>query len=482
MVGAGLPMVAALVTIPFLIRGLGEARFGILGVVWVVIGYFGLFDFGLGRALTKVVAERLGAGKKEELAGVVWTTLLTMLFLGVLGGAALGLVAPWLTRRVLEIPPALQGEALHSFYLMAFALPWVISTTGLLAILEANQRFGVVNALRIPLALFNYVGPVAVLPFSASLVPVVMLLVLGRLLAWGGYLAACLRTLPALRQGITLQWGEMRGLARFGGWMTVSNMVSPLMTHVDRFLIGALISMAAVAYYVTPYEIATKLWLVPTSILGVLFPAFAATFVQNRTRTVALFDRAIRAIFLIMFPAALVIVTLAHEIMDLWLGRAFAANSAGVLQWLVVGVFINCLGYAPFALLQGIGRPDITGKLHLMELPLYVGAIWGFSRVFGLEGVAMAWVLRVSIDTLVLFLVTERKLPTEGRIVRRMGWMAALALLAFGMAALQPGIGAKLAFLGITLSLFGLAAWHRVLAPDERAFVHRRYTMLLERS
>lgn len=482
LVGAGLPMVAALATIPFLIRGLGEERFGVLGVVWVVIGYFGLFDFGFGRALTKVVAERLGGGREEKLSGVVWTTLLAMLLLGAVGGAALGLVAPWLTLRVLEIPAALQEEALHAFYLMALALPWVISTSGLMAILEANQKFGVVNALRIPLALFNYVGPLAVIPFSDSLVPVVVLLVAGRFLAWVGYLAACLRTLPVLRQGIALEWAEVRGLARFGGWMTVSNIVSPLMTYVDRFLIGALISMAAVAYYVTPYELATKLWLVPTSILGVLFPAFAATFAHDRTRTVALFDRAIRAIFLIMFPVALVIITLAREGMGLWLGADFAANSAGVLQWLVLGVFINCLGQAPFSLLQGIGRPDITGKLHLMELPFYVGAIWGLSRVFGLEGVAMAWVFRVSIDTLVLFLMAERMVPTQGRVLRRTGWMVALALLTFGMAALQPGIGAKLSFLGVTLALFGLAAWYRVLAPDERAFVHRRYAMLLERS
>ena len=56
------PLLVAIVAIPILIRGLGTDRFGVLTLVWVVIGYSSLFDLGLSRALTKIVAEKLGAG------------------------------------------------------------------------------------------------------------------------------------------------------------------------------------------------------------------------------------------------------------------------------------------------------------------------------------------------------------------------------------------------------------------------------------
>ena len=36
--------------------------------------------------------------------------------------------------------------------------------------------------------------------------------------------------------------------------MTVSNVVSPLMSSLDRFVVGAVLSMTAVAYYATAYE------------------------------------------------------------------------------------------------------------------------------------------------------------------------------------------------------------------------------------
>lgn len=466
-------MVAALVTVPLLIRGLGTERFGILTVGWAVIGYFGLFDFGLGRALTKLVAERLAQSDADGVGELIWTALFLTFILGLLGAAVLVLVTPALVHQALKISPQLEPEAVRAFGLLALSLPLVISTAGFLGVLEATQKFGVVNALRIPMGLFNYIGPLLVLPFSRRLDAVVALLLLGRLVGWIAYLTACLRVVPILRQRIRVDWSQVPMLARFGGWMTVSNLVSPLMTHLDRFLVGALISMTAVAYYTTPYELITRLWLVPSALMGVFFPAFAASYVQDREHTAQLFDRGVRAIFLALFPAVLLAVTLAREGMTLWLGPEFALHSTAVLQWLAIGVFINCLAQAPFSLIQGVGRPDITGKLHLMELPIYTLAIWIFSREFGLEGVAMAWVLRVTVDTAILFAVTERLLPDSG-VFRRAMAMVVAASVVFGLAALQHGLATKSVFLVVTLVLFAGFAWARLLAPEERAFVRAR--------
>ena len=63
LLGQVLPAAAALVTIPFLVRGLGTERFGILSIAWVVLGSSGIFDLGLGRATTKFVAGSLGRGE-----------------------------------------------------------------------------------------------------------------------------------------------------------------------------------------------------------------------------------------------------------------------------------------------------------------------------------------------------------------------------------------------------------------------------------
>src|SRR5215471_13808988 len=58
LLGQILPMTVGLVAIPILVRGIGVARFGVLSLASVLIGYFSLFDRGIGRALTKLVAEK----------------------------------------------------------------------------------------------------------------------------------------------------------------------------------------------------------------------------------------------------------------------------------------------------------------------------------------------------------------------------------------------------------------------------------------
>lgn len=473
LVGWTLPMVVALLTVPLLIRGLGTERFGVLTVGWLLIGYFGLFDFGLGRALTKLLAERIGTEGEAELPQLVWTAVLLMVLLGVLAGVVLAAASPWLVANALKVSPELVVETQRSFALLAVSLPWVISTAGLLGALEAGQRFGFVNAVRVPSVVFNYVAPLLVIPFSTSLVPVVAVLVVGRVLSWIAHLVACLVAYPALRERVAVSWDRVGTLARFGGWMTVSNTVSPLMTQMDRFLIGALISMKAVAYYASPYELVTRLWLIPGALMGVFFPAFAATFVSDRMRTSVLFGRAVRILFVVIFPLALLLVTWAPEGLRLWLGEEFAVNSASVLRWLALGVFVNCLGQVPFALIQGLGRPDITGKLHLAELPLYVVAIWALSQMFGLEGVAIAWVLRVSADTVFLFAIADRFIPGPARLPRVLAMIGVGGVL-FGVATLIDGTPAKLVFYVTVVLAFSAYSWARLIGPEERAFLRAR--------
>jgi O-antigen/teichoic acid export membrane protein len=465
--GSIAPLLAAVVAIPILVASLGTARFGFLTVAWVLIGYFGLFDLGLARALTKLVAEKLGLGAGDQIGPLAWTSLVLMGALSTAGAVVLAGLSPWLVGSALKIPTEMRGEALYSLYLMAFSLPWVIMTTGLRGILEASQRFGIVNALRVPMGLFSYLGPLTVLPFSTSLVAITGALVVGRLIAFVAHLVVCLRTMPQLSR-VAFDWSYLGELGRFGGWITVSNIISPFMAYLDRFLIGGLVSMVAVAYYVTPYELVMKLTLLPTAVLGVLFPAFAATMTGDRQRTVALFDRACRAIFLGVFPCVLVVVTLAPEGFQLWLGSEFARESTRVLQWLALGVLINSVAQVPYSILQSGGRPDITGKLHIAEVPFYLLAIVWLARHYGIEGVAVAWVLRVMVDALFLFLAAERMVPSGGRILRPTltNLAAGTALLFVG--ATIPSTSLKLLFLVVALGGFVLVAWRLLLQPVER--------------
>ena len=406
--GNGAPLLVAVFSIPILIHGLGKDRFGVLTLAWALIGYASLFDIGLGRALTQLVAKKLGSGEDHEIPALAWTSLLLMLALGAVGTVVILAISPWLVHHALKIPEGIQTEVLRSFYLLGVAVPVVIATAGLRGLLEAHQRFDLVTALRIPTGVFTFVGPLLALPFSRSLVPVVGILVVGRFLGCLAHLLVCFRVVPEMRRRVEWHGPSAGPLFRFGGWMTVSNIVSPLMVSMDRFLIGGLASMTAVAYYATPYEVVTKLLVIPGALVGVMFPAFSTSFGRDRNRTAVLYNRCVKYVFLMLFPVILFTLGFAQRGLTLWLGGDFAQHSFRVLQWLALGVFVSSLAQIPFAFVQGVGRPDLTAKLHMIELPAYLLTLWWLISIRGVEGAAIAWTARVGVDALFLFGMSKR--------------------------------------------------------------------------
>lgn len=408
LLGTGAPMLVALVAIPVLVEGLGTARFGVLTLAWMVVGYFSLFDLGLGRAITKLVAERLGAGKDEEIPGIVWTAMSLMGALGVIGAIVITCLSPWLVGSVLEIPGELRPETLTAFYLLAVSIPIVIGTIGLRGVLEAHQRFGVVNIIRLPLGMFTFLGPLAVLPFSNSLSHIVLVLICARIISCFVYIIVCLKLFPELRKRVKLDSETTKRLLSFGGWMTVSNITAPLLLYLGRVLIIVMISAEAVAYFVTPYEVVITLLVIPGVLVTVLFPAFSHLFQTKRNDVAALYKKGMFYTFMVMLPLVLFVYIFAKDGLAWWINEEFSLNGYRVAQFLAIGVFINSFGHMSQALIQGYGRPDLTARLHLAELVIYIPYLWLLIDLYGINGAAIAWMIRVTISTLALSYFARR--------------------------------------------------------------------------
>jgi O-antigen/teichoic acid export membrane protein len=474
LIGQLIPLVVGMVTIPLLVRGLGVDRFGLLSLVWIIIGYFNLFDLGLGRALTKLVADRLGNDDYQSIPSLVWSALFLMLMLSGAGGLIILVLSPWLVHSALKIPAALQIETLHSFYLLAASLPIVIITSGLRGILEAQQRFRVLTIIRIPTSVFSFAGPLLVLPFSHKLLPVIIVLVVGRFVGCAAHLIACFHFMPSLRRGIVLHRATMLPLFQFGGWMTVTNIAGPILVYMDRFLIGALVSVSAIAYYTAPFDAILRLTILPGAAVGVLFPAFAVSMVQDPARVTLLLRRGTKYVFLAIFPIILIIVSFAPELLRWWLGSAFAENGSAVLRWIAAGVFVNSLAQLPFVLIQSAGRPDITAKVVMAELPVYLAALWLLTKKFGIEGTAIAWTCRITVDAILYFFFAHRLLPQSPRYYRKLCMVMLGAVAVLVLARVPRDIATKAAFLVVSLLTFGWASWVWGFAGEERLFLRSR--------
>ena len=478
-ISQAVPLLVGVVTIPFIVRGLGTDRFGLLSLAWVILGYFAIFDLGLGRATTKFVAEALGKGEEKEVPCIVWTAVTVQAVLGIVGALALAGITPLLVERILNIPPDLVGEAKATFYLLALSVPVVLVSGSFRGVLEASQRFDLVNAVKIPTSALTFLLPLAGLWLGLKLPGIVALILSARVGALITFIIMNFRITPKLRE-YSGSLSLFPRLFAFGGWVTVSSIVSPILEYLDRFLIGSLLSIGAVAYYSAPYEAVTRLRIIPASLVMTLFPAFSALEgIKDRQRLGILFARSVKYVLLTLGPVVLAITLFAKEALQIWLGAEFAAKSTLVLQIFALGVLINSLAHTPFALLQGVGRPDLPAKFHLLELPIYIGTAWLFVSNWGIAGAAAAWTLRVTLDALLLFGATFKVYKFSPRLFAANGATLAsftlllLAGITYGLKSLTGALPLFIQTISFTviIGLFAWFVWRKVLDASDKGII-----------
>ncbi|WP_052949959.1 flippase [Dyella japonica] len=436
LIGAGVPLAFAFLAIPTLLSGYGNARFGFLTIVWSLIGYFSIFDFGIGRALTKLVSDRLGTSSTHDIPDVTATGLRVMMILGVFAAAMILVIAPWLVG-LLKIDASLLDEAITSLRVLALSIPFVILSAGLIGILEAHGQFRSINVIRLAMGLLNFAAPLLMLHWSNHLVPATISLAISRVITTVLYFSRVRRLDSVGASHGRFKKHHIRELLGFGGWITLSNLISPLMAQMDKLVIGAVVALALLPFYSVPADLVNRFSFAPISMVGVFFPAFASTWSSGKREAIPeMYAGASKAMCAALFPAALCLYAFAPEGLTLWMGQNFSSQSTPLLRWLALGLLVNSIARVPHALLQATGRPSTTAKLHLMELPIYALGLWLLLSHYGILGAAIAWAGRMALDFLLLVLCANSIIPgLERRSVLVVGAVAGGVCIILGVGA-----------------------------------------------
>lgn len=474
MLGIGLPTLAAVLAIPPLAGALGDARFGLLSLAWVFIGYFTIFDLGLSLALTKIVSARIAEDRRDSLSVLVGTALIAATGVALFSAVLVWLSAPRLATEIMKVPPELHGEAERVVYVLALSIPFVILGSVLRGVLEAFQRFDLVNVVRLANGLYLFLGPLVVLPWTRDMAVLVAVLAAGKAVATLVIGWFCLRLLPALWQRLRWDGAEFRELFLFGGWITLGNIIGPLLTYADQFMIGALVSVALVGYYLVPYQMVTKLWAITAAVSGVIFPAISIHLVSDREAARQLFLIGMKSIAVLIAPCAFLAAAFAGDILQLWLDAEHGRIGGPLLKVFALGVLINAFSFVTLALVQASGKPDWVPKLFLLEMPFYVPALYFAIRQWGLLGAVLVWLAKIVVDFLFLLWACTRVMP-ELRMPLRSA-MPGFLLLFAGFLPLYADLplGLRLGYAAAWLCALLLLSWSRLLSRNERALLVAR--------
>lgn len=445
--GSIVPMFVMLLTVPAYLHLVGNTRYGVLAIVWTFLGYFGMFDPGIGRAAAYHIS-RLKDGSPKSREDVFWTAMFINAAFGVLGGIVLFIVARPLFVWAFKMPPEMRTEVIASLPWLAASIPISILGNVLGGVLQAREWFGISNSVNILNAA------------SSQLIPLIVAFVHGPDLTWlipailltraAGAVPTFLAVFMALPLGVggRFRLALVKELFAYGGWITVTNLISPLLTSLDRLLIGSIVNTDAVAYYAVATQLVNKISVLPGAVNNSLFPRLSR---ESREESARLASDAVVELSALMTPVVIIGIVSMPILMRLWVGANFADHSAPVAMVILLGLWANGLAYIPYTHLQARNKPGVVAKFHMIEVIPFVGVLWFGLHFFGLIGAAWAMTLRVTVDAFLLFMISG-ELSIKGKLLLP-------GLLVLSSMFLAPShifsLTSLLALALIALSLFG---------------------------
>lgn len=402
-IGSAFPLLVAFFSVPLAIKVFGEDGFGLIAIMWALVGYFGIFDLGVGRALTYELSRdgAVASGRSDSIK----SGLLISLVMGVVGALLIGLVFSRNAYHWFKVTTLTFGEVEMAFLVVGMAVIPATVTSTVRGALEGLGQFKKSNIIKILVGVISFGSPylAVMLQNQNKLMMMAVALVAGRSFIM-------LLAILSIRRHISFDgsgWLKNSGrLFSYGVWVTVSGLVSPLMVYGDRFFVSNAIGASVMQYYAIPQEGIQKLLILPAALAAALLPRLAAE--ASIIKVDQTYKRSLWIVAMSMFFVCGVAAYVTPIFFSYWISPEFSEKSFYVVMVLLVGVWFNSVAQIPYSVLSGKGFPRLIALAHLFELPVYIGVIYLLANAYGLVGAALAWSVRALMDLMILAFLTNR--------------------------------------------------------------------------
>ena len=475
-VGGLLPAVALFVTIPILLHRMGLDAYGALVLITSIVGYFGIIDINATAGTVKYVAQHQARGEHDEIGRVVSFGLLIYLGIGLAGAAALLLCASWLVDTVFKIPLNWRDDALGALKVSAMAFFIGQLQLFLQSIPQALGRFDLSGKFD---ALFGTLVPLATIAAvlgGGGLTAIVI----ARLLLSICHCTVLLVAVRLLLPGLRLRRPDRTTtgkVASFSAFSYLQRLASVTYLNADKLLIGAQQSMSALATYVVPYTLVSRLFSLVQRLMQAIFPLSSALDARgDQAALKATFIYVSRYITFLNLCLCLTLAVFARELLTYWLHAVPDNKAVLVLIIVAYALFVESLSNVPSLVNDGLGRPHITGVAGILRVAAGVVAAWWVLQWGSIVDVAISQlaVAIIFVPAFIIF-VHRKSLPWTFSALALQVYGVNLVLLLAGSALVfwkwESPVLSRLTFLGyllILVFLLALLAWSVILFPVHR--------------
>lgn len=401
-----IPAIVGIPAIGIIARKLGIELFGLLSIIWAVVGYASILDLGLSRAVTKFTAE---SDSSDECNNMLTVSVFISFVIGVFA-AFLFILSIDLVVKFLALPSNANEEVRLGLKYTAFCFPLLTVVLVIQGAYEGKEEFLKLAVLKSLTGVLITLMPLVFLFFKNSFSMAILGLLFSRVVVFIIFIALSFRCFKIIKYRIFTV--TLIKLYHYAKGVALSNLINPLMNFSDRFILAPNVGAAQLGFYSASTEFVSKLILLPVAISRVFFPQYVrlSTLKEGGGSELARFEKKFY-LSMLALAAPIILATLIfiEDIIKLWLGESFSQTTPELVLCLMFGFFITCLAQVPFNKLLANNQTTLIGYLHFLELILYIPMLFLMVNLHGVYGAAITWNMRILLDFLILIYLTRSK-------------------------------------------------------------------------
>lgn len=383
-------IVIGIFLMPFTMRHLGTAEYGLWMLAASMTAYLQLLDLGYGNGLVRQVTQADARGDDEAVNEILSTFLVVYIAIAVIAVAAIGVLAVGVIPRFPNLSAAEIDTARWVLILIGarLALAFPMSVFG--AITAARQRFALTGSIAIAVALAQAAATYLVLRSGDGLVTMVAVTSAIGVLSYVPYAWAAKRTFPGLRLSpFRFSARQVREVTAFSMYLFLISISIHVGTNADNLIIGAYLGTTSVAVYTVALRLADYQRQLCGQFTGLLFPVLVRFHEREDVAAlrVALIDGTRIALALVT-GITLCLMAFARPLVELWMGPSFVDSILPLYVLAVLGIVAVAQGPAGNILLAA-GRQRLVAYASLVDISANVALSILLVTRYGLTGVAL---------------------------------------------------------------------------------------------
>jgi len=405
-----MPVIVNFLSVPLIVRMLGNDSYGILMLFTAVIGYFSIIDINLTAGSMKYISEYYAKRDEKTLNEVLTVSFVTYSVLGLVGAIFLYLSVDWFLMDMLKVPEAKKDVARTVFQLASAGFFLNIIYRYLLSIPKSVHRFDIAARNEAGFGVALIVLTVVMLYMGFDLLGIVVLRVIILFLNFLTLYITIKKIIPYARFTSPVSRQVARNMLKFTSYSFLSRMASTITGNSDRIVIGSIISSAAVTFYAVPFMLVARLMSVSQRLSFVLFPVASELDVMGeREKLEKIYIKMNRYIFFLNISLTTVLCLFSKQILQVWMGNEFAQQSYVILTIIALGYFVNTLTNIPTLVNDGLNYPKVTGYFAMTRAIIGVIALLIGAKYYGLTGVAEGYsISSIVMGTIFIFYVHKK--------------------------------------------------------------------------